>query len=521
MTLRIGQALCDVCFPRPLRAQASRQWIALGGDALDDALSSGAIALLRSDWICSHASSRPGARIAARRSLPAEAFIGAGELEAFRQTVDLERRRGRGLKIVVVCHGDPDDPDADGEALRQLASVLRVFGSGFGVFWDYASLMQPPFRAREEAALFRQGLDALAELHAHPNTLVLRTASACAAASVRGWLFAEQCWASLHKPGTMRLELGEYTGLMDDLEGVVFECGSRTPRQPPLCPRDMDTALASRSWSSRDERALVSRLHRQLFARFARCTTLSYFALGWGDAEATLLARALKRGQLHALERLQLRANGIGDRGIAALTRALSDPNICPRLKLLDVSCNKVQLKASADLLDGLRCARPALALSMADEMASDIRSMRERFWQTDHHVNVERRELEQQRMTPLARVQAREARLAADKARAERQGVGDGDARQPPATLTSPPVAAQGLRRSRSRPTTAPPARATSMASLRRATSVPQLAAGAPTRRPLSAALTPPPLLSPDAVRRHRPVAASPLAYRPRSFVT
>ena len=74
-----------------------------------------------------------------------------------------------------------------------------------------------------------------------------------------------------------------------------------------------------------------------------------------------LLAAAREHGALQSLSELDIHNNGVTDDGIAALSAALSDPQVMPQLTQLGSVGNKAS-EASLDALDDV-CARRMVLL--------------------------------------------------------------------------------------------------------------------------------------------------------------
>ena len=168
------------------------QWEELGGDKFEPSLSSGAIALVRADWLIA-LSEKPDESqrvISRRQDMPPEAFLSLSELRGAVQPEDDE------LRVIVLSYGwtTPSHPDPLGETVQRVAKVLRHYDGTHGVFWDFASLMQHsplpggPRRTEEEQRLFIEGLGAssLCAAAARPS----RAAAAGCAVAHRGTLGA-------------------------------------------------------------------------------------------------------------------------------------------------------------------------------------------------------------------------------------------------------------------------------------------------------------------------------------------
>ena len=164
------------------------QWEEIGGDKFEPSLSSGAIALLRADWLIalSEKSDESQRVISRRQEMPPEAFLSLSELREAVQPEDDE------LRVIVLSYGwtTPAHPDPLGATLQRVAEVLRHYDGVWAVFWDFASLFQHsplpggPRRTEEEQQLFIQGLGAsslcaAASCDAAAQTAAPRTLGAC------------------------------------------------------------------------------------------------------------------------------------------------------------------------------------------------------------------------------------------------------------------------------------------------------------------------------------------------------
>uniref|UniRef100_A0A7S2GBM4 Uncharacterized protein n=1 Tax=Haptolina brevifila TaxID=156173 RepID=A0A7S2GBM4_9EUKA len=172
---------------------------------------------------------------------------------------------------------------------------------------------------------------------------------------------------------------------------VGHESGE-SPRQPPLHPDVFEAHLASKHFTSdKADRPLVSWLYRitvssvlggsqilryglsrwgphefvTLGSVLPLCTQLQQLRLsnnaGGDTMVQVLLAAAREHGALQSLSELDIHNNGVTDDGIAALSAALSDPQVMPQLTQLGSVGNKAS-EASLDALDDV-CARRMVLL--------------------------------------------------------------------------------------------------------------------------------------------------------------
>ena len=326
-------------------------WRERGGGDLEPVLASGAVALLDSQWIISHAEA--GGVLSHRQALPEEAFLSLADL--VEATGGLENDE---LPVAALSYPwlTKDHPDPRGANLSYVAKVLKALLDNdlglarLGVFWDFGSLHQHPdpvngvMRTEEQNALFKQGLGCLGTLYSHPKTYVLRLTSFpdghkaedqaegtnVAKYFDRGWCFTENSWSSLTKSGHLSLDLGLSVGLIlekQDYYCLTTNCSGRGGRRPPLLPSAFAAELEKKSFTNgKDDKPLVKRLYEAAFKeQFGKATELDYNGLDWGDAEAAQLAEVLASGAAPRLEKLFLMHNQVGDEGCKALAAALKE----------------------------------------------------------------------------------------------------------------------------------------------------------------------------------------------------
>ena len=132
-------------------------------------------------------------------------------------------------------------------------------------------------------------------------------------------------------------------------------------RAPPLAPVEFAARLETKSFTSKKaDLAIVTGIYERAFEqRVGAAERLFYGNLGWGDAEAAALARAL--GAAAACRKLILGSNAIGDAGAAALAAALRE-GAAPKLTSIDLRWGKNP--ASAAAVRALRDARGGLRVS-------------------------------------------------------------------------------------------------------------------------------------------------------------
>jgi Ran GTPase-activating protein (RanGAP) involved in mRNA processing and transport len=93
-------------------------------------------------------------------------------------------------------------------------------------------------------------------------------------------------------------------------------------------------------------------IYRRTFSsRLSAATELSYNRIGWGDAEALLVASVLQSGATPRLRELDLSFNTIGDSGAKAIAAALPH---APQVERLDLSDNRIGDAGAAALANAL-----------------------------------------------------------------------------------------------------------------------------------------------------------------------
>ena len=375
-------------------------------ESLLETVESGAISPISGRWLVNLRQS--GGRIERRQDLPPEAFLTAPTLRRLASALGSDF----GLLFVVLSykwlatwHCDPDrfhlDAVADVaqtyllpnfEAERSLISrspLTAAFeGAGlteppdFGLFWDFASLFQPP-RTLPEELLFVRGLRDSTDLWCgHAHTVVWMQSAvpggfSGATYDASGFCFCEAATSAVVKSHARRLDIGRRTpdataaGTLGARGGASAACApggteravsgdertgrdasaayaggywkpSRrlehvcsTHRPPPLLPDAADALFReAKAFSDPADAAVVSRVYRTFFGAVSvSATSLSFSTLSWTAAEATALSAALPH--FTALTSLDVAHNPIGPEGAVALATALEE---LPRLRTLDLS---------------------------------------------------------------------------------------------------------------------------------------------------------------------------------------
>ena len=116
----------------------------------------------------------------------------------------------------------------------------------------------------------------------------------------RGWCYEESCISNLVKDSMLVLDLGLFSGTKTGMEDVTHEC--KAGREPPHSPDSFNAIVEGKSFTNKaaDLETVKSLYAAALELRIGQAEELSYAQLGWGDAEAAAVSRAL-----HAAKELQ------------------------------------------------------------------------------------------------------------------------------------------------------------------------------------------------------------------------
>ena len=164
--------------------------------------------------------------------------------------------------------------------------------------------------------------------------------------SVRGWPFFETTISQLIKDRNNVLGLGtkkavrvlkKFEGRTRSIDELVKQASYEwyafpgvhgelvdLARQPPLLPADFETQMADKTLTNGKDAELVIKLQRKVAtAVLGGAKSLDFSNLGWGAAEAQLLAKALP--WCPQLQMLKLVNSNIGADGAAALAAVLRE----------------------------------------------------------------------------------------------------------------------------------------------------------------------------------------------------
>jgi len=346
---------------------------------------SGAIAAVKGTWLVGlH---KRGGRLSRRQDLPPEAFWSAGEL----RRVALALGDEFGVLFVALSYRwlTKEHPDPDGFHLGIVASVAELYlnprgwtkygldhysqltaafkkhGLGlpeFALFWDFASLHQPP-RTDAEAKLFPKGLQNSNVWYGHARTVVWMQSELPEGFAARmrasepplaetyedsGWCYVEAAISAAIKPGFLRLDLAKRTERAmacaygpgepyeDDASMLARVCARRRP--PPPSPETVRRLLQTeKRFTNSSDVSKVADLYATFFGKVTNVGELKFEGLEWGDADVVELCEVLPR--FAALRTLDLSRNKIGPEGASALGEALKVNAV---VTTLDLGWNKI-----------------------------------------------------------------------------------------------------------------------------------------------------------------------------------
>ena len=360
---------------------------------------SGAIAAVKGTWLVGlH---KRGGRLSRRQDLPPEAFWSAGEL----RRVALALGDDFGVLFVALSYRwlTKEHPDPDGfhlgivasvaelylnprgwkdlvehDQYSQLTVVFRKHGLGlpeFALFWDYASLHQPP-RTDAEAKLFPKGLQNSNVWYGHARTVVWMQSQLPEGFAARmrasepplaetyedsGWCYVEAAISAAIKPGFLRLDLakrtepamacaygpGEWWDKADDMLARV--CASRRPPPPP--PETVRRLLQTKKrFTNSSDVSKVANLYATFFGKVINVSELKFQGLKWRDADVVELCEVLPR--FAALRTLDLSENEIGPKGASALGEALKVNLVVTTLSLYS---NRIREEGAIAIMEALK----------------------------------------------------------------------------------------------------------------------------------------------------------------------
>jgi hypothetical protein len=360
---------------------------------------SGAIAALKGTWLVGlH---KRGGRLSRRQDLPRKAFWSAGEL----RRVALALGDDFGVLFVALSYRwlTKKHPDPDGFHLgivasvaelylnprgwkdrfgddhySQLAAAFRKHGLGlpeFALFWDYASLHQPP-RTDAEAKLFPKGLQNSNVWYGHARTVVWMQSELPEGFAARmrasepplaetyedsGWCYVEAAISAAIKPGFLRLDLAKRTERAmacaygpgkpwEEADDMLARVSARR-RPPPPSPETVRRLLQTeKRFTNSSDVSKVADLYATFFGKVINVSELKFEGLEWGDADVVELCEVLPR--FAALRTLDLSHNKIGPEGASALGEALKVNAVLTCLRL---EYNKIGVDGAIAIAEALK----------------------------------------------------------------------------------------------------------------------------------------------------------------------
>jgi hypothetical protein len=311
-------------------------------------IGSGDVRFLSLEWLLG----RPDSwRVARCQDLPKEAFIDGEE------AVRLYDRLG-GLVIVSAPWLTKGHPDPQGFHSHSLLLYLRIHqrhfmrlvksaAEGFsdiGVFWDYASLMQPSTkngeRTTQEQHLFSRGMRTIEYLYGGPMTAVVQLKQMPYAAfenmnrtpyDSRGWCYFEEYMACTMKSSFQVLNLALVVDQLEErnCEWQLLASAAQNEKKPPMHPEQMKQELITRTFSAKEDFDLLLHKYTEHFQRLASSTLEISLpqqahiasARPWGTKEVEYLVRALPA--FSSCMKLNLRGRALGDIGAEKLAKSL------------------------------------------------------------------------------------------------------------------------------------------------------------------------------------------------------
>lgn len=331
----------------PLHAVQNEKFSEYG--SLIEALLSRDTVLLKGSWLVQ--CQRTHGLLPRRQDLPKEATWHAEEL------LHCLNSSPPAAQIVSIsyCWKTVDHPDPHGEQLQLLSRVIeqRLTHEGpshdLAVFLDWCSLCQPPRTVAEENS-FAQALRDVALWYAHQRTAVWLLTTAPQEGSWkngnpdecsepyerRGWPTFEWALGSLITPSHELVDLGLHDDRCNDWVAVFQQC--KAQRRPPWLPEEFGVELAEKHFARPADRNLLERKYAQAFREVMAFTwNLSFHSVGWGDAEAIVLAQSLP--YCGGVTALNLTGNRIGNAGAIALATVIPS---CSHLSVLRLQHNQI-----------------------------------------------------------------------------------------------------------------------------------------------------------------------------------
>jgi len=319
------------------------------GKDITEFMAAGDVRFLSVDWV-----SKRGDywRVSRCQDLPKEAFLPCEE------AVWLYERLG-GLVIVSYPWLTKAHPDPQGFHFHTLVAYLRMHQRHFmglvkpkeerfrdiGVFWDYASLLQPSMKSGERSAqeqqTFARGMRTMEHLYGGTMTVVVQLKMMPFAAfenmnrtpyDSRGWCFFEEYLSSLYQKSSLQaLNLALVSDQLEErgCEWQLVASAAQTEKRPPMHPEQLRQELITRTYSVREDCDVLLTKYTDFFHQLAASTLEISLpqqahiatARAWGTKEMDYLVRALPA--FSSCMKLNLRGRAFGDVGAEKLAKVL------------------------------------------------------------------------------------------------------------------------------------------------------------------------------------------------------
>ena len=171
--------------------------------------------------------------------------------------------------------------------------------------------------------------------------------------------------SNLVKGSSLVLDLSYLQETPSSLAGLIETCTRRAGRQPPLTPSAFKDILETKRFTSKkaDCKLVITMYTRAYERKLANKDVLNYQGLGWSDAEACTLAKALSGAP--SVREIHLQGNAhISDVGVDALTEALANAEVAPKLTHIYLGQhNRASAEARQSLEDVLKKRRERMKL--------------------------------------------------------------------------------------------------------------------------------------------------------------
>jgi len=253
------------------------------------------------------------------------------------------------LLALSYCWAAADHPDATGEQMRTLASILKLrfavtYDDGTpvyrdaAIFIDWCSLYQegPTRRTSAQQRSFQRGVLDVNLWYAHERIESWLLSSVPVGAmpyEQRGWPTFEGALSSIITPDHMLLDIGKYENGNHWCD-LFKTC--KAGRSPPKVPAVFNVELTSKGFSvPRDLLQLQTQYLETFHLVMETVIELAFSNLDWIDDDAMILAEALPH--CLALEKIDLKSNDICAAGAGAIFRAAAH---CDRLEVISMTKN-------------------------------------------------------------------------------------------------------------------------------------------------------------------------------------